>query len=67
MGIRSNRKIQKKIKRLQEELRKVELRPCSGDLELRQRENEFLTLKREIDELVREVNQFEFFIKGREE
>jgi hypothetical protein len=59
--MKAGKKIQKEIKRLREELNKVELRPCSGDLELKQKEKEILKLKRDIYELEREANQFELF------
>ena len=59
--MKANKNIQKEIKRLRDELKKVELRPCSGDLELKQKEKDFSTLKREIYEMEREANQFELF------
>lgn len=57
----AGKKIQKEIKRLRDELKKAELRPCSGDLEIKQKEKEILTLKHDIYELEREANQFELF------
>jgi hypothetical protein len=59
--MKAGKKIHKEIKRLREELNKVELRPCGGDLELKQKEEEILKLKRDIYELEREANKFELF------
>ena len=59
--MKAGKKIQKEMKRLRDELRKVELRPCSGDLELKQKEKDIIKLKRDIYELVRKANQFQLF------
>ena len=48
------RQIQNEIEKLRDEYKKMELRPCRGDTDLRQRENELDNLKSEIRELERE-------------
>ncbi|MGD9040237.1 MAG: hypothetical protein PVH82_11425 [Desulfobacteraceae bacterium] len=48
------RQIQNEIEKLRDEYKKTELRPCQGDTDLRQRENELDNLKSKIYELERE-------------
>jgi predicted nucleic acid-binding Zn-ribbon protein len=48
------RQIQNEIEKLRDEYKKMELRPCQGDTDLRQRENELDKLKSKIYELERE-------------
>lgn len=48
------RQIQNEIEKLRDEYKKMELRPCQGDTDLRQRENELDNLKSKIYELERE-------------
>ena len=45
------RQIQNEIEKLRDEYKKMELRPCQGDTDLRQRENELDILKSKIYEL----------------
>ena len=47
------RQIQNEIEKLRDEYKKMELRPCQGDTDLRQRENELDILKSKIYELER--------------
>ena len=48
------RQIQNEIERLIDEYKKTELRPCQGDTDLRQRENELDNLKSKILALEKE-------------
>jgi hypothetical protein len=48
------RQIQNEIEKLRDEYGKMELRPCQGDTDLRQRENELDILKSKIYELEKE-------------
>jgi septal ring factor EnvC (AmiA/AmiB activator) len=59
------RKIQRKIKRFKHELKKIELRPCSSDAELKQKEDDVSIIKREIYELEKEANQFALYISSK--
>ena len=56
--------IQKKIAQLKEELKKIELRPCRGDVDIKQKDQEILTLKHEIYELEKEANQYAMFVSS---
>ena len=58
------KRIQKEIERLKEEVRKVELRPCHGDADLKKKEEELASLKREMYELEKEANQYVMYISG---
>ena len=58
------KKIQKEIAVLKEDLKKIELRPCQGDADIKQKDQEMLDLKREIYELEKEANQYAIFIAG---
>jgi septal ring factor EnvC (AmiA/AmiB activator) len=59
------KKIQRQIKRFKHELKKIELRPCSSDAELRQKEEDINTIKREIYDLEKEANQFALYISSK--
>ena len=48
------RQIQNEIEKLRDKYKKMELRPCQGDTDLRQRENELDILKSKIYELEKE-------------
>jgi cob(I)alamin adenosyltransferase len=65
-----NRKSQKNIKEAQKELqrfkdllKKIELRPCYGDADLKQKENEIKMLEHDIYELEKETNKLVLFIE----
>lgn len=58
------KKIQKEIALLKEKLKKIELRPCRGDADLKKKEQEVFNLKREIYELEKEANQYAMFVAG---
>ena len=57
-------KIQKEIDRLKEGIKKIELRPCHGDADLKQKDEELVMLRREIYELEKEANLFSIYISG---
>jgi peptidoglycan hydrolase CwlO-like protein len=61
---RNIKRIQKEIDRLKEELRKIELRPCSGDAELKKKEKDLRMLKQEISELEKEARQYELYVSA---
>ena len=50
------KKIKKELYRLKETLKKLELRPCQGDRDLKQKDEEVEILNREIYNLVKETN-----------
>jgi chromosome segregation ATPase len=52
------KEIQKKLNKLKEDFRKMELRPCHGDADLRQREKDLEILKQRIDALEKERDQY---------
>ena len=58
------KKIHKEIALLKEKMKKIELRPCRGDADLKKKEQKVFNLKREIYELEKEANQFAIFIAG---
>ena len=58
------KKIQKEIDRLKIELRKIEIRPCHGDAELKRKDEEVIILKKEIYELEKSANQVAIYISG---
>ncbi|MFC1867288.1 hypothetical protein ACFL0H_04050 [Thermodesulfobacteriota bacterium] len=62
---KSVKRIQKEITRLKEEFKKLEIRPCQGDADIRKKDLDLLTLRREIYELEKEANQFAVFISGK--
>jgi len=57
------KKIQKELYRLKEMLKKIELRPCLGDADLKQKDEEVKMLKREIYALEKDTNQFVLFME----
>ena len=59
------KKIQKEIEKLKRHMNKVELQPCHGDAELKEKEQTIKALKREIYELETEANQFAMFVSGK--
>lgn len=52
------KEIQKKLNKLKEDFRKMELRPCHGDADLRQREKDLEILKQRIGALEKERDQY---------
>ena len=52
------KQIQKEIEKLRDKYQKTEVRPCHGDTDLRQRENELEILKSKIYELEKERDTF---------
>jgi chromosome segregation ATPase len=52
------KELQKEIEKLRDEYQKVEIRPCRGDADLRQRQNELEILKSKIYELEKERDTF---------
>lgn len=56
------KKIQREINRFKHELKKIELRPCGSDAELKQKEDDISIIKKEIYELEKEANQFTLYI-----
>ena len=50
------KKIKKELYRLKEILKKLELRPCQGDRDLKQKDEEVEILNREIYDLGKETN-----------
>jgi hypothetical protein len=58
------KRIQKEINKLKAQLSKIELRPCRGDADIQQKENELRMIKREIYELEKEANQYALYISG---
>ncbi len=57
------KKIQKELYRLKEILKKIELRPCHGDADLKKKDEEVKMLKREIYDLEKETNLFVLFME----
>jgi len=56
------KKIQRRIKKFKHDLKKIELRPCNSDAELKQKEEDISIIKREIYELEKEANQFALYV-----
>jgi chromosome segregation ATPase len=52
------KELKKEIEKLRDEYERIELRPCQGDTDLRQRENELEILKSKIYELEKERDTF---------
>lgn len=52
------KELKKEIEKLRDEYEKIELRPCQGDTDLRQRENELEILKSKIYELEKERDTY---------
>ena len=57
--------IQKQIAKLKSEIKKLELRPCHGDADIRKKELEIENLRGEIYELEKEANKIEMFLSAR--
>ncbi|MFC1535239.1 hypothetical protein ACFLZG_07675 [Thermodesulfobacteriota bacterium] len=55
------KKMKNELNRLKELLKKLELRPCRGDADLKQKDEEVQMLKRTIYDLERETNIFVIF------
>jgi len=57
-------KVRKEVKReislLKQQFKTVELQPCYGDADLRQKENDLTRLWEEIHNLEKEINHFAF-------
>lgn len=60
----SVKKIQKEIGRLKNQLKRIEIRPCKGDADIRKKDEDILIIKREIYDLEKEANQFAIFLSG---
>ena len=54
---------QKELHRFKDLLKKIELRPCHGDADLRQKEDEIKMLEHDIYELEKETNRLVLFIE----
>ena len=52
------KELKKEIEKLRDEYEKIELRPCQGDADLRQRENELEILKSKISQLEKEQDTY---------
>ena len=52
------KELKKEIEKLRDEYERIELRPCQGDTDLRQRENELEILKSKIYELEKERDTY---------
>ena len=52
------KEIQKKIDELRMSLKKMEIRPCQGDLDLKEKEKDITTLKSEIRSLENERDKY---------
>lgn len=50
--------IKREISVLKEQFRDIELKPCFGDSELMEKENDLSSLRKEIYSLEKKVNQF---------
>ena len=55
---------QKEIAQLKKELKKIELRPCKGDADIKRKDEEVIMLKKDIYELEKEANQYAIFVAG---
>ena len=54
------RNIRQQISALKEQFRSVELKPCKCDAELKQKDNDLLSLRNEIYSLEKQIDQFAF-------
>ena len=52
------KEIQKKIDELRMSLKKTEIRPCQGDVDLKEKEKDITTLKSEIQSLKNERDKY---------
>jgi chromosome segregation ATPase len=52
------KELQKEVEKLRDEYEKIELRPCRGDADLHQRENELEILKSKISQLEKERDKY---------
>jgi len=52
------KELKKEIEKLRDEYKKIELRPCQGDTDLLQRENELEILKSKIYDLEKEMDTY---------
>jgi hypothetical protein len=52
------KELKKEIEKLRDEYKKIEIRPCQGDIDLLQRENELEILKSKIYELEKERDTY---------
>lgn len=59
---KSRKKLKKEISILKIKFRDIELRPCYGDEDLKQKDSDLALLRQEIYKLEKEVNQFAIFI-----
>lgn len=58
------KRIQKEITRLKVEFKKIELRPCHGDEDLKKKNEELISLKKEIYELEKAANQLSIYMSS---
>ncbi len=54
------KKIQNEINQLKKKFKEMEIRPCQGDAELEQREQDLKVLKEQIYKLEREVDKYKY-------
>ena len=59
---KDSKKIKKKVNILRMKFRDIELRPCHGDKDLRQKDYDLTKLRQEIHRLEKEINQFAILI-----
>ena len=59
------KKTQQLISILEEELERLEIRPCQGDADMRKKDQEILSLKDKIHNLEKDINQLAFYIRQR--
>lgn len=55
------KKINKDIAQLKVVLKRLEIRPCKGDADLRKKDEEIKLLKLEIYQIEKDINQFSFY------
>jgi len=58
------KRIEKEIRKIKDKFRKIELRPCQNDLELKQKEEDLAILKGELYELEKEANRYLIHVSG---
>jgi hypothetical protein len=58
------RKIEKAITKLKQDLKKIELHPCQGDLDIQRKEEELKSLNDAIYDLEKEANKFSIYLSG---
>ena len=58
--VKTRKDVKREINLLKQKFKTVELQPCYGDADLRQKENDLSTLWGEIFNLEKEINNFAF-------